>query len=116
MCDLETMVLTTPFSSQALIDWIDQAILWVYTGEHQPVLKAANIRRATQLIAIFDGEKQKDDYHSAIIEGLLGIDKSNGVKAARNSGFRRKSQIRTPSRATRAASRKWATTSASVSR
>ena len=81
MCDLETMVLTTPFSSQALIDWIDQAILWVYTGEHQPVLKAANIRRATQLIAIFDGEKQKDDYHSAIIEGLLGIDKSNGVKA-----------------------------------
>lgn len=65
--DLERLVLNVPFPAQQLIDWVDQALLYVHTRDlWRPGFAAIGIRTATDLL---DAQKSGVDLVAAFNHG-----------------------------------------------
>jgi hypothetical protein len=54
--DLERLVLNVPFSAQQLVDWVDQALLYIHTSEiWRPGFTAIGLRTASDLMDFSEG-------------------------------------------------------------
>ena len=54
---LDDLIIHTNFSPQQLVDWVDQALLYLHTTEQwRPAFRAVGIRTASDLLGAVDGE------------------------------------------------------------
>jgi hypothetical protein len=60
MADLERLALNVPFSAQQLVDWVDQALLYIHTRDlWRPGFNTIGIRTATDLLDFCDSARAR---------------------------------------------------------